>query len=367
MERDGCHKSSSHETSVSRPVTRGRFTIAIPTFNRAEFLRKSLRAALSQTHHDVEVIVCDNASSDATPTVVKEFESRVIYHRHAANIGAGPNFLSAPPLASGEYFSWLQDDDLIHRDFARHAAAALSTGADVNVYACYAASGPSESTYIWPAVSGPGVPLDWQSGATSFFRPLDIAPIAFFHSLGIPPTMAFRTTALRTAIPTVPSDCELYVERLIPLLAAGSGTIAIEPWLGGLFLNHAEQSHKIMINGSLAESHWIRMAKRLGHLIDGCGDRSWLDTLARHFERMSIQDRLTWLNDAHSSGLDWEAAHPVAYRARQCLIESLPSEARSELAKRRYGAKALIRDIAPPVLLRTAVAICNSLGLTRLR
>src|SRR4051812_3233171 len=103
-----------------------RFTIGIPTYNRAQFLGKSLEAACDQSSPDVEVLVSDNASTDETPEVVHSYGERVRYHRNPENIGMWPNLIKLVELAEGEYFSWLQDDDLIHRDFVRRATEAFA-------------------------------------------------------------------------------------------------------------------------------------------------------------------------------------------------------------------------------------------------
>ena len=46
------------------------FTIAIPTFNRAEWLGRCVASALAQTHDSFEVLVSDNGSDDETPQVL---------------------------------------------------------------------------------------------------------------------------------------------------------------------------------------------------------------------------------------------------------------------------------------------------------
>ena len=90
-----------------------RFTIGIPTYNRAGFLRRALEAACEQTSDDVEVLVSDNASTDNTEAVVRSFGDRVRYHRNPTNIGLWRNFGQGADPAGGDYLAWLQDDDLI--------------------------------------------------------------------------------------------------------------------------------------------------------------------------------------------------------------------------------------------------------------
>lgn len=336
----------------------GRFTIAIPTFNRATFLRRSLRAALSQAHKDVEVLVCDNASTDDTRAVVSEFGSRVRYYCHDRNRGAVANWELAPNLATGEYFSWLQDDDLIHREFASRAGAALEASEVCRVYSCYLAYGSSDTTYISQHIYGAGLPLDWQAGATRSFGSREIAAVGFFHNLGLPPGLAFRTSAIREGLLRLPSDCDLYVERLIPLVVAGDGSYVVEPWLGGLFFSHEHQYSRALIKSNLSKTHWIAMARRLGEIIQAANDDSWIGFMTDLFRQMSVADRINWLRDEHTASIDWRAVHPVAHLARTLLIDSLPAAAR-ERTKKRSGFREVVKECVPPLILKTAFRMRN--------
>src|SRR3954449_5755554 len=135
-----------------------RFTIGIPTYNRADLLRQALESALDQTYPDVEVLVCDDASEDGTAEVVKAFGDRVRYHRNATNIGMYPNFARAIELASGEYFSLLQDDDLIHRDFVRRVLEAFKAADDLVFYSGFGLWAPSPTSVWIDNIFGPPFP-----------------------------------------------------------------------------------------------------------------------------------------------------------------------------------------------------------------
>jgi glycosyltransferase involved in cell wall biosynthesis len=114
----------------------------IPTFERASLLHRAVRSVLAQTHRNLRVIVCDNASSDRTQEVVQEImahDCRVEYHRHERNIGALANFQHAFASPRSPWFSFLSDDDLLLPDFYARAAAALAAepGARAYMSQCY--------------------------------------------------------------------------------------------------------------------------------------------------------------------------------------------------------------------------------------
>lgn len=94
-------------------------TIGIPTHNRVgDTLPKTLECALRQTYPNLEIVVSDNASTDATESYMSEIEDpRVRYIRHPRNIGGNQNFNHCLEVARGTYFQLLHDDDLIDDDF----------------------------------------------------------------------------------------------------------------------------------------------------------------------------------------------------------------------------------------------------------
>lgn len=95
-------------------------SIALPTYNRIESLRRSLGSALAQDYPNLEVVISDNASADGTEAYCRAVQSsdvRVRYFRHEENQGAAENFRYAMQKASGEYVMWLADDDWLDQDY----------------------------------------------------------------------------------------------------------------------------------------------------------------------------------------------------------------------------------------------------------
>lgn len=87
-------------------------TIAIPTFNRVHLLRQTIEVLLTQLQDGVELLVCDNCSTDGTEAYLRTFKGTLRHHRHLENIGADRNFLSCLTEANGQYVWLLCDDDL---------------------------------------------------------------------------------------------------------------------------------------------------------------------------------------------------------------------------------------------------------------
>jgi len=95
-------------------------SIALPVFNGAAQLESVGRSVLTQDHQRIELVICDNASTDGTDEIgraLADADSRVVYHRQPENVGLLNNFVSAMRLARGRYLRWIGDDDWIAPDY----------------------------------------------------------------------------------------------------------------------------------------------------------------------------------------------------------------------------------------------------------
>lgn len=87
------------------------FSVIIPTFNRADFLRQTLESVWRQNFTDYEVIVVDDGSTDDTATWLSEFASKV---KLITQQNAGPGIArnKGAEQAQGVYLAFLDSDDL---------------------------------------------------------------------------------------------------------------------------------------------------------------------------------------------------------------------------------------------------------------
>ncbi len=92
-------------------------SIAIPTYNRVNYLKQSLSKVLEYTKEkDVEIFISDNASTDGTQEYVQKIRQiypYVGYYRNEANLGLDGNFLNCFNKAKGKYLLMLSDDDIL--------------------------------------------------------------------------------------------------------------------------------------------------------------------------------------------------------------------------------------------------------------
>lgn len=104
-------------------------SVLIPVYNRESFIGECIRSALAQTFSDIEVIVVDNASTDGTWGICRQFaatDSRVRVFRNSNNIGPVRNWISCVEHARGEYAKILFSDDLLESNCVEKMICELS-------------------------------------------------------------------------------------------------------------------------------------------------------------------------------------------------------------------------------------------------
>ena len=110
--------------NMTKPI----LTIAIPTFNRANFLEKNLNLLAQQQHESTAILVSDNDSTDDTHKVVERFKKvipNLTYHRNEENIGFDGNIIKLYELSRTPYIWFLSDDDPIEAGAVKAVVGAL--------------------------------------------------------------------------------------------------------------------------------------------------------------------------------------------------------------------------------------------------
>jgi glycosyltransferase involved in cell wall biosynthesis len=107
-------------------------SIIIPTYNRAEDLRRALQSVFDQTLTDWEVVVVDNHSIDNTDSLIESFNDPKIrlFKIHNEGVIAASRNLGLKH-ALGEYIAFLDSDDWWHPQKLEVSLKYLERGADV--------------------------------------------------------------------------------------------------------------------------------------------------------------------------------------------------------------------------------------------
>jgi GT2 family glycosyltransferase len=115
--------------SIDNPTV----SIALPVFNGENYLRVAIGSVFGQSFEDFELLLLDNASTDATEEICRAAvaqDRRVRYFRAKANGGLAWNHNRAVELATGRYLMWTAHDDALGEDYVRRCVEALDQNPD---------------------------------------------------------------------------------------------------------------------------------------------------------------------------------------------------------------------------------------------
>jgi len=116
-------------------------SIGVPVRNGERFLALQLESLLAQDFRDLEIVISDNASTDATQEICRQYaarDNRIRYHRTEENRGLAWNHNRTFELAQGRYFKWAAYDDEHEPTYISKSVAVLD--ADPTVICCHSAT-----------------------------------------------------------------------------------------------------------------------------------------------------------------------------------------------------------------------------------
>jgi glycosyltransferase involved in cell wall biosynthesis len=124
-------------------------TLGVPVRNGAATLAAALDSCVGQDYPNLEVIISDNASSDATPEIARSYADRYPFVRIVRQddpLTAIDNFLFVMNEARGKFFMWCAHDDTRSPDFVSSLLPAFDDPATVlafgDLYICDGRSTP---------------------------------------------------------------------------------------------------------------------------------------------------------------------------------------------------------------------------------
>jgi glycosyltransferase involved in cell wall biosynthesis len=114
-------------------------SIGVPVYNGEKYITRALDSLLAQEYRNYEIVISDNASTDQTQEILKEYAAKhpcIRTHTHFENVGAQENFRTVLRLARGEYFMWAADDDYWQPSFLPVLVNELNNHPDSGVAMC---------------------------------------------------------------------------------------------------------------------------------------------------------------------------------------------------------------------------------------
>lgn len=186
-------------------------SVIICVYNGESYVEKSITSVIAQTHSNFQLIIVDDGSTDATPTIVDRFASTdtriVVVHQQNAGVAAARQ--NGVNLAKGDYLMFVDADDWIDETMIdRMLCKATETSADMvwsdalfeiykenEVLTKYKKTQKEESTDVW------------------------IRDLVLWESFGALWIWLFRTSLFRKPNVSFPENC-IYAEDLPVIVSA---------------------------------------------------------------------------------------------------------------------------------------------------
>jgi len=170
--------------------------IGMPVYNGERYLAQAIESILAQSFADLELVICDNASTDETGKICASFaekDRRVRYVRNASNLGAHPNCNLAFGLARGRYFKWAAHDDVLRPEFLGACIEALER--DPGAVVCQSDIDYIDETGVSLGIHQGHIPMSDSTCPTPRFAALILRPHDCYDMMGV-----FRRDALERSI-----------------------------------------------------------------------------------------------------------------------------------------------------------------------
>ena len=107
-----------------------RFSVVIPSFNAERYIAAALDSLLDQNYEDIELIVMDGGSRDGTLKILEGYRDQINILMSEPDEGQSDALNKGFGRASGDFFFWLNSDDLLVPGFLNRAGDYLSQHPD---------------------------------------------------------------------------------------------------------------------------------------------------------------------------------------------------------------------------------------------
>ena len=114
-------------------------SVAMPVYNGAKWLPSAIDSILNQTCTDFEIVISDNASTDNSEEICRNYakkDPRIRYFRNSINLGVSENFNMAFKHSVGKYVKWATTNDYIKPTMLERCVEILEKNSDVVLCYC---------------------------------------------------------------------------------------------------------------------------------------------------------------------------------------------------------------------------------------
>jgi glycosyltransferase involved in cell wall biosynthesis len=188
-------------------VTKPLVSIVIPAYDAAPFLREALDSLLAQTYDNIEIILLDDASTDATPEIAAEYTGAIAYVRQLTNLGIYDNINVGISLAHGDLIATYHADDIYLPTIVEAQVNYLNAHPEVGAVFCadilVDAEGLEYARLVLPPETRGEKPLDYPTVLNALLTyknrflvsPTMMVRASVHHEVGVYRQVQYRNTS----------------------------------------------------------------------------------------------------------------------------------------------------------------------------
>ncbi len=111
-------------------------SVCIPVYNGENYIKYTIDSVINQSYKNLEIIICDNSSTDQTIQIVNSYnDKRIKLYINETNKGYTYNLNKCIELSKGEYLKFIFADDLLHENCIEEMVKVMNNNIDVNLCA----------------------------------------------------------------------------------------------------------------------------------------------------------------------------------------------------------------------------------------
>ncbi len=110
------------------------FSVVIPSYNRKNFLKKSIDSVLNQNIGDYELVVVDDGSTDSSILLVADYRGKGLTYIRTSNLGVSHARNTGIQNSRGSYIAFLDSDDCWESSKLEHVLESINNFSDIDLF-----------------------------------------------------------------------------------------------------------------------------------------------------------------------------------------------------------------------------------------
>lgn len=222
------------------------FSIIIATYNAAETLQRCLDSIRQQKTKDVELIIVDAESMDATHTIINANMDIIDYFVHENDKGIYDAWNKGIKVSNGKWILFLGSDDILCSDSIRNYSKMLTTVDDETIdYISGRVNYMDSSGRLYRQI---GSAWNW----TDFSKGMNVAHVASLHNRRL-----FDEIGLFNLEYKICGDYELLLRKRDSLRTRFMNEVVAHMQIGGVSLSKKAIKEACKIINTYTKRNWI--------------------------------------------------------------------------------------------------------------